>query len=259
MTDVYDLSSLDYNKISFKAPIKQGNHYYSAITYDGSKALYLETPNVYSGADLLSCENTLSVKISPEDFSVYDKLLDFDEYTVKNTTEKSEGWFNKHLPEDIVRGMYKRITSPIVKDELPKIELRVPRLKDKVQCGVFNTDGIPLAKDKIKCDTEIKCILHVKGLKFLKRYFYCDMYITQIKIAGPRVYSIPDKCLFSDHDSRLSNPEDIIDEHMIKEIELEGEKEKARHVKRTELKNTKDAITKLEEKYTTLKNEYEQI
>ena len=169
MTDVYQLGSIDFTKINYKSPVKIGNYYYSAITYDGDKSLYLETPNVYSSQELIDCENTLSVKISPEDFSVYDKLLELDENNVKNTTDNSEAWFKKNLPENIVRDMYKRITEPIVKGELPKIALRIPKLKDKIICGVFNKDSIPLAKEEINCDTEIKCILHVKGLKFLKK------------------------------------------------------------------------------------------
>lgn len=260
MTDVYRLSAIDYNKISFKSPTKQGNYYYSAITYDGEKPLYLETPNVYSGEVLVNCENTLSVKISPEDFGVYDKLLELDEYNVEHTTKNSENWFKKQLPEDVVRNMYKRITEPIVKDELPKIELRIPKLKDKIQCGIFNKDGIPLAKEEIKCDTEIKCILHVKGLKFLKKFFYCDLYITQIKLASPKVYSIPNECLFNDEDdSRLSLPEDIIDTEMIKEIEKEEMKKENLRTKREEMNKIKEEIKGLEEKLGILKNEYDEI
>lgn len=253
MTDVYQLSSIDFTKINYKSPIKTGNYYYSAITYDGDKSLYLETPNVYSSQELIDCENTLSVKISPEDFSVYDKLLELDENNVKNTTDNSEAWFKKKLPGNIVRDMYKRITEPIVKDELPKIALRIPKLKDKIICGVFNKDSIPLAKEEINCDTEIKCILHVKGLKFLKKYFYCDVYITQIKKVEHKNYSISDICLFNEEDDyRLSLPEDIIDNEMIKEIEEETLKKEKLQMKRDEIKD-------MESKLQLLKNEYDKI
>lgn len=260
MTDIYSLKSIDYNKITYKSPVKNGNYYYSAITYDGDKPLYLETPNVYSSQELNNCENTLSVKISPEDFSVYDKLLELDENNVKRTTDNSETWFKKTLPEEIVRDMYKRITEPLIKDELPQIALRIPRLKDKIVCGVFNKDSIPLAKEEIKCDTEIKCILHVKGLKFLKKYFYCDIYITQIKIAEHKVYSIPEKCLFNeDDDNRLSLPEDIIDNEMIKEIKAEEDKKEKLLLKRNEINMVKNEKKILEEKLEVLKDEYDKI
>lgn len=260
MTDIYRLDSLDYKKIIYKSPIKSGNYYYSAITYDGDKPLYLETPNVYSSQELINCENTLSVKISPEDFTVYDKLLELDENNVKNTIANSESWFKKNLPEEIVRNMYKRITEPLVKDELPKIVLRLPKLKDKLVCGVFNKDGIPIAKEEIKSDTEIKCILHVKGLKFLKKYFLCDIYITQIKIAEHKIYSIPNECLFNDEDDyRLSLPEDVIDTEMIKEIEKERIKQEKLEEKRNEIISVKNEIEVLQSKLDQLKNDYDKI
>ena len=260
MTDVYSLNSVDYNKIVYKSPVKSGNYYYSAITYDGDKPLYLETPNVYSSEELVNCENTLSVKISPEDFSVYDKLLELDENNVKRTTDNSETWFKKTLPEEIVRNMYKRITEPLIKDELPTIALRVPKLKEKIVCGVFNKDGIPLAKEEIKCDTEIKCILHVKGLKFLKKYFYCDIYITQIKLSEHKIYSIPNECLFNEEDdTRLTLPEDIIDEEMIKEIKAEEEKKQKLLLKRDEINKIKNEIKVLEENLEILNREYDKI
>jgi hypothetical protein len=261
MTDIYRLSTLEYDKISFKSPIKRGNYYYSAITYDSDKPLYLETPNIFCDEDLLKCKDTISVKLSSEDFSVYDKLLELDEHNVKNTTHNSENWFKKQLPEDVVRNMYKRITNPIVKDELPKIELRIPKLKEKIQCGVFDKDGIPLAKEEIKRDTEIKCILHVRGLKFLKKYFYCDVYITQIKIADHRVYNIPNECLFNkdDQDYRLTLPEDVIDAEMIKEIEDEIVKKEQLQIKRDEMNEIKNEIKILETKLKSIREEYDEI
>lgn len=260
MTDVYKMNKIDYTKIRCKTPIKQGNCYYSAISYDGDKPLYLETPNIYSAEDLIKCGDTLSVKLSPEDFTVYDKLLELDENNVKRTTDNSETWFKKTLPEEIVRNMYKRITEPLIKDELPTIALRIPKLKDKIVCGIFNKDSIPLAKEEIKCDTEIKCILHVKGLKFLKKYFYCDMYITQIKLAEHKVYNIPNICMFNEEDdSRLSLPEDIIDNEMIKQIENEENKKKILQQKREEINNIKNEIKLLTDKVKLLEDEYDKL
>jgi predicted secreted protein len=260
MTDVYPIKSLDYKKIIYKSPIKRGNLYYSAITYDGDKPLYLETPNVYSSQKLTECENTLSVKISPEDFCVYDKLLELDEHNVTNTTENSEKWFNKSLPEDVVREMYKRITEPLTKNELPEIALRVPKLKDTVMCGVFDKDGIAIDKEDINIDTEIKCILHVKGIKFLKKYFLCDVYITQIKLTDHKMYSLHKECLFNEEDDyRLSPPEDVIDNEMIKEIEGEKIKLDALQAKRKEMNEIKNEIKSLETKLELIKEEYAKI
>ena len=257
------MSALDYEKITFKSPIKQGNYYYSAIAYDSDKPLYVETPNVFCDEILTKCENTLRVKISPEDFVVYDKLLNLDENNVKATTENSESWFKKKLPEEIVRNMYRRTTEPLVKDELPKIELRIPKIKEQIQCAIFNRDGIPLAKEEIKIDTEVRCILHIKGLKFLKKFFYCDVYITQIKLAKSKLYSIPSECLFiegeDEPETRLSLPSDIIDERMIQEIkDNELNKEKLSE-KRKEIDKIKVEINSQNLVLETLLKEYDEL
>ena len=39
--------------------------------------------------------------------------------------------------------------------------------------------------DKIKKDIELELIIHIRGLKFLKQNYYCDLYISQIKIYLP--------------------------------------------------------------------------
>ena len=259
MTEVLKLSDLDYQKVSFKTPIKQGNYYYSAIAYNSDQPLYVETPNIFSDEMLTECDNTLRVKIPVDDFSVYDILLNLDENIVRRTTECSESWFKKKLPEEIVRNMYKRITEPLIKDELAKIELRIPKVKEQIQCGVFNIDGIPLAKQEIKCDTEVKCILHIKGLKFLKKYFYCDMYITQIRLGTPKLYNIPSECMFKDDeiDARLSHPDDILDDEMIRSLKDTELKQIQLSKKREEIKLVKDEIKSMNEKLQGLLGEYD--
>ena len=49
-------------------------------------------------------------------------------------------------------------------------------------------------------NTEVVLILHVKGLKFLKQHYYCDIYISQIKVFldGNNKYSILDNYAFND-------------------------------------------------------------
>ena len=49
---------------------------------------------------------------------------------------------------------------------------------------------------------EVVLILHVKGLKFLKQHYYCDIYISQIKVFldGGNKYSILDSYAFNDRE-----------------------------------------------------------
>ena len=86
------------------------------------------------------------------------------------------------------------------------------------------------------------------------------MYITQIKVATPKVYSIPEKCLFKEEDDpRLGNPEDIIDERMIQELEEEERKKNMLLEKRKEMNVVKDEIKILETKLEVLMKEYNEL
>ena len=86
------------------------------------------------------------------------------------------------------------------------------------------------------------------------------MYITQIKVATPKVYSIPDKCLFGEEDDpRLGNPEDIIDERMIQELEEEERKKVMLLEKRKEINIVKEEIKTLQTKMEGLMKEYNEL
>ena len=56
--------------------------------------------------------------------------------------------------------------------------------------------------------------MHVKELKFLKQHYYCDVYISQIKVflEGGNKYSILDKYAFDDKEE---------EEHELKSLEKE--------------------------------------
>ena len=67
----------------------------------------------------------LVVETDSKDFRFYDKLVQIDDYNLDQTYQKSEQWFNKELPMDILEGMYKRITKPFKKDEDIPIEFKI--------------------------------------------------------------------------------------------------------------------------------------
>ena len=52
----------------------------------------------------------------------------------------------------------------------------------------------------VKEGSECICILHIKGLKFLKQHYYLDVYVSQIKVflEGNLKYNILEKYSFND-------------------------------------------------------------
>ena len=83
-------------------------------------------------------------------------------------------------------------------------KIRIPFVKNKIQCNIFNKDKIPMPIEDIKENTDISMIIHIRGIKFLKKKFYCDCYVSQIKLVEPKMYTIPKECLFNDEDD--NNP-----------------------------------------------------
>lgn len=200
---VYRHTDLDLKKINYKKPEKQGLIYYSGIDYK-NEPLYLQTPRLVltkSGLETIqSKNNNLELQTVNNDFSFYDSLLNLDELNVKRTFENNKEWFGKEIPLEVIDNMYKRNNKPVKKDSKPQFGFKVPFIKDKVQCQIYDQKKNTLDLKTIKENTECICILHVKGLKFLKQHYYLDIYISQIKIflEGDTKYNILENYSFND-------------------------------------------------------------
>ena len=128
--------------------------------------------------------------------------------------------------------MYKRNNKPVKKNSKPRFSFKVPMIKDKVQCQIYDQKKICVDFEKIQENTEVVLILHVKGLKFLKQHYYCDIYISQIKIflEGNNKYSILDNYAFNDKEEEEAELKSLEKELMLDSDFIQGfrkeEKEK---------------------------------
>ena len=104
-------------------------------------------------------------------------------------------------------------------DSKPQFGFKIPMIKDKVQCQVFDQKHNTLDLKTIKANTECVCILHVKGLKFLKQHYYLDLYVSQVKIFldGDLKYNILDKYSFNDVEEEESELRDLERDLMLDE------------------------------------------
>ena len=211
---VYRHTELDLKKINYKKPEKQGLIYYAGIDYK-NEPLYLQTPKLIltkSGLQTIeSKNNNLELEPVNNDFSFYDTLLNLDELNVKRTFENNKEWFDKDIPLEVIDNMYKRNNKPVKKDSKPQFSFKVPLIKEKVQCQIFDQKRNTLDLKTIKEDTECICILHIKGLKFLKQHYYLDLYISQIKIflEGDVKYNILENYSFNDIDEENNELKDL--------------------------------------------------
>ena len=62
--------------------------------------------------------------------------------------------------------MYKRTNKPIKKDSKPTFSFKLPVIKEKVQCLIYDQKKICLDVQKIIPNSEVVFVIHVRGLKF---------------------------------------------------------------------------------------------
>ena len=114
---------LDFKKVNYSKPEKQGVIYYASMNYD-NKPFYLQTPKMScknSFKDVLESNNSLlDVEPVNMDYSFYYRLLSLDEKNVKCTFENNKAWFDKNIPLEIIDNMYKRNNKPVKKTRRKK-------------------------------------------------------------------------------------------------------------------------------------------
>ena len=259
---VIKYDEIDNKKILYHKPEKRGNYYYAPITYNNSP-FYIQSSKLNCKDSIESClsrsGNNLEVETMNHDYSFYDFMLNLDDKNIKETFKNNKNWFNKEIPLDIIDDMYKRLSKAIKKDSKPKFSFKVPVLKEKPQCSIFDSNKICIDHQKINEGTEVILILHIRGLKFLKSNYYCDCYISQIKafVSKENKYSIFNQCLIND-DEDFYEDETIIDEEFIQELKEKEkqdlyQKEKERNLLKKEIEGKKEDLKKLEMKLNEIK------
>lgn len=221
---IFNYNDVDFSKINHTVPEKTGLVYYSGISYK-NEPLYIQTPKLkclHNGKYCMDKKSpSLDIENINNDFKFYDFLLQLDNININNTYESSEAWFQKEIPRDTIDEMYKRILKPVKKESRPTYTFKIPTNKGKAQCPVF--DQHKICHDITKCqeDIEVELILHVRGLKFLKQNFYCDTYISQIKIyvSNEEKYSIIKD--YSFHDNETEDVKEDINEDIKDDIKEE--------------------------------------
>tara|TARA_B100000780_G_C21036071_1_gene415517 strand:+ start:109 stop:888 length:780 start_codon:yes stop_codon:yes gene_type:complete len=221
MSEVIRHTNFSVSNLSYSKPSNQQNVYYGAINYKDDKPCYIQsTKLVVKEIKEENKQTFMIVSVDLNDFSFYDLLVKLDDHNLSSTYQLSKDWFNKELPMDILENMYRRITKPFMKDELPEIQLKIPMNKQKSICSIYDSSNNSIDIEQVKEGSVIVCILHIKGLKFLKKDYYCDNYISQIKLCETSNYLIPTKCLidFEDQKSLINDPKydyEILDEEVI--------------------------------------------
>tara|TARA_B100000035_G_C20973132_1_gene541960 strand:+ start:258 stop:1016 length:759 start_codon:yes stop_codon:yes gene_type:complete len=250
---IFKYDDIDLSKITYKKPEKQGSFYYSSISYN-NKPLHIQCPKMKStitGSEILK-KNPTNLMCEPinNDFSFYDFFLGIDDRNIKETFKKNKEWFDKQIPLELIDDMYKRTIKPVKKDCKPSFSFKIPIIKNKVQCQIYDQNKICQDITRINEDSELIFVLHIRGLKFLKQNYYCDCYISQIKltISNDDKYNIFTECIIEDDEDKKEDF-DIIDEEILNEMK----KEKQMKIEKENKKK------RLEEQISELKKELDNL
>ena len=163
---------------------------------------------------------------------------------------------------DILENMYKRITSPFKKEDIPSIQFKVPYHKENIQTKIYNQTNEIIDISTLVPGSTIISMVQVKGLKFLKQIYYCDLFLSQIKLIKETVIVKPEQCLIEDDgEVKVDNPKlpderydyEILDEEIIqKSKEIEG-LELNISERKQKIENEQEELSKLEGQLQNLK------
>ena len=254
MSSIKKCEDVDLKKINYSKPEKIGQSYFAPFSYGETLSpLYIQTPKINCLTNLCEMKDRkapyIEVEIPHGKLDLYDLFLSLDDQNIKTTVQKSEEWFNKELPLEAIDDMYKRTTKPFKKNTNPSLRFRLPCVKNEIKCGIYNQKKVFIDINDVKEDSEIILILHIRGLKILKTYYYCDCYVSQIKVFqdNESKYNIIPNYSIIDSDDDY---EHIFDEEIIQsanEIIQKKEEEKRFKEEKEEEQRLKEEEQRLKE------------
>ena len=232
---------------NYTKPEKNGQSYFSSISYgDSLNPFYIQTPKLISKTNISDMVGKkvpyLDVEVPSGKMNIYDFLLSLDDNNIKTTVKESEDWFGKEIPLQAIDDMYRRTTKPFKKNTAPHIRLRLPLIKNEIKCGVYNQNRIFIGTDEVKEGSEVVLILHIRGLKILKNTYYCDCYITQIKLFQEKESKfniIKDYSILDDEDEEEKELGDIFSEEIYNSFQEEENNKKLKEKKKADAEKKK--------------------
>ncbi len=249
---IYKYDEISPKKINYTKPEQKGSFYYSSMNYD-NKPLHIQSPKMKctcDGKDILNKNHVLDCEPINDDFSFYDFFLNIEDKNIKETYKKNKEWFGKDISLNLIDDMYKRTIKAVKKDSKPKFSFKLPIIKNKIQCQIYDQNNVCIDITKLTPDCELIFVLHIRGLKFLKQHYYCDCYVSQIKVFIPRdeKYNVFDTCVIEDDETKEDDI-DIIDDEILNEIK---EKEIEENLKIEKKKDLETQILELKKQLDNL-------
>ena len=174
-----DFRNIDLSNITFLSPEKQRNSHFSKAKYE-DEDIYIKTTKMINKNGLVKNDNRAYIELEfGEDKNLYDFMCSLDERCINVIHEKSEDWFNKQFPKDVVEEFY---LGPLKHKGEPKLKLKVPLSKSSIDCLIY--DNVGNCTQDLGSDNTMICVLQFIGLKFLKQQVIAEWVPLQVKTSN---------------------------------------------------------------------------
>lgn len=220
MVSIIDYKKFDTNRLEYTEPTKvKGGSYVAAIKYRGDNNelndVVIQTPRLLCDTGIVKTETRsyLELDFDKEHWLFYEFITDIDDHNIVITEKNSETWFQQKFPLDVVEEFYKSPVKPGRGKNSPKIKIRLPLSKGKVDCSIYDNNKNVIHHSDISGNCKMICVLKLIGLRFLKQQVICEWYPLQIRVCDieakiPRSYLIDDT-LLSDNEE-VTEPEETL-------------------------------------------------
>lgn len=216
MVSILDYKKFDTSRLEYTEPSKvKGGSYIAGIKYRNDanelQDVVIQSPRLICNTGIVKTDTRsyLELDFDKDHWLFYEFITDIDDHNIVIVEKNSETWFQKKFPLDVVEEYYKSPVKVGRGKNPPKIKVKLPITKGKIDCGIYDSNKNVIHHSDITGNSKMICVLKLIGLRFLKQQVICDWFPLQIRVCDieakiPRSYLIDD--------SLLSDNEEVLEE-----------------------------------------------
>ena len=187
MVNILDYKTFDNNRLVYTDPTKvKGGSYIANIKYKNDdnelQDIIIQTPRLLCESGIIKTDTRsyLELNFDKEHWLFYEFITDLDDHNIVIVEKNSESWFKQKFPLDIVEEFYKSPVKVGRGKNPPKIKIRLPLSRGKVECGIYDNKRQSIHYSEINKSSKMICVLKLAGLRFLKQQVICEWAPVQI-------------------------------------------------------------------------------
>lgn len=230
MVNILDYKTFDNNRLVYTDPTKvKGGSYIANVKYRNDdnelQDIVIQTPRLFCDSGIIKTDTRsyLELNFDKEHWLFYEFITDLDDHNIVIVEKNSESWFKQKFPLDVVEEFYKSPVKVGRGKNPPKIKIKLPLSRGKVECGIYDNKRQNIHYSEINKSSKMICVLKLLGLRFLKQQVICEWVPIQISAcdlqASVQSNYLIDESLLSDNEEN----EEVKDESSERENEVENE------------------------------------